>query len=89
MDKIDKVAEAVAKNVGMAEQDVRKAIETLTEEPAPNLDVFAKADNLDVLVVLNQKLGNKMYQGTAEPKKVERRHKKNKLARASRKRNRK
>lgn len=50
---------------------------------------FAKADNLDVLVVLNQKLGNKMYQGTAEPKKVERRHKKNKLARASRKRNRK
>lgn len=54
-----------------------------------NEEPFAKADNLDALVVLNRKLGSKMYQGTAEPKKVERRRKKNKLAKASRKRNRK
>lgn len=50
---------------------------------------FAKADNIDALLVLNQKLGNKMFQGTSDAKGTAQRRKKNKLAKASRKRNRK
>ena len=45
----------------------------------------------DMLMALNTKQASgrgNLYQGTALPKKVERRHKKNKLAKASRKRNR-